>query len=188
MGFLSINYTGEVVEVQSMYDTSIIGHIYPKERFTTINKSDRDVAANGEDIIRFRTSWGTFELGNPKPTELSTGYPQSNYDLFFIPWGQLSFGIRTGLAYSPDGNGLEFHIDADVNVYFTSGDFMRTIPAGSLFFSDYATTSGYTHPEYMFGYGYSLPGDGSYVHASEMFIDTEIDLNSTNTPVYGDWN
>lgn len=167
MGYLAINMSGTIMNVYATSGgTNLIGRIYHKERFSNLGPSGWATA------IKFLNSSNQYVTGYCWP-----GTNQSK------DW--ISYTYRHG-AYPYNG----FYTDAPVSIYNSGGTFIRTIPAGSFVVP---TNGGYTecgssHNDWMRIQHIQDPSGNPISCDYGYFADCKIRVNSTNTPVYGNWN
>lgn len=168
MGYLAINMSGTPMNV---YATSggenLIGKIYHKERFSNLNPRGWATA------IQFLNSSNQYVIGYC--------FPGTNQSMDWI-----NYAFHHGSEPY-----IGFYTDAPVNIYNSGGLFIRTIPAGCFLVptSDDYTEIGSSHTDWLRIREIIAPGASHYISCDYgFFADCKISSNSTNTPVYGNWN
>ncbi|MDS0527258.1 hypothetical protein NNC19_16325 [Clostridium sp. SHJSY1] len=172
MGYLAINMSGKVMNVYTLSGGNDVqvGRIYHKERFSCLGR----IPYKGATEIQFLNSSGQYVTGYCWP-DTNQANDWTNY--------RFSSGI-----YPCSG----FMTDAPVGLYNSVGTFIKTIPVGSLVVlcNDGYTEIGSSNKDWMrikhvvLPYASGLLSDVDY----GAFVECKIRYNSTNTPVYGDWN
>lgn len=172
MGYLAINMSGQIMNVYTAVNGKDvqIGRIYHKERFSYLGK----ISYNGSTEIKFLNSSGQYVNGYCWP-----GANQAN------DW--INYAFRHGFwPY------IGFKTDAPVNLYGAGGttDFRQTIPSGSFVVpcNNGYTEIGSTNNDWMRIREVVLPSGDLLSIDYGLFADCGIRRNSTNTPVYGNWN
>lgn len=169
MGYLAINMSGKIMNVYTLSNGNDIqiGRIYHKERFSCLGR----IPYKGATEIKFRNSSGEFVVGYCWPDD-NQANDWINYAGFSQVWGRKCFNT-----------------DAKVTVRNSDGSPYGTIPAGSDVYpysGDY-TEIGSKYNDHMRVWGASLYGNKLDVPMGA-YVDCGIRNNSTNTPVYGNWN
>lgn len=173
-GSHNINMSGQIIPVMNYGGSTRIGSIYPKERFVILEIWVANSMERTNCRIMFRNSAGQFVQGYI----YNMGQENGNWAASWFDYG---FWYADGI------NGYycaALKTDRTCYLYNTgTGQLYGTIPANCWVYVDSDCQSGASNPDYMLIRGYN---DGTY-NGVTLFIDTQIDQNSTDTPVFGNW-
>lgn len=168
MGYLGINMSGSSIPVYStnIENNTKIGTLLHKERFAVTSSGPLAI------LIKFVNSSGSWVEGR-----LSANAAISDWCKYlFIP-GAIAARV--------------FRTDRTIDMYDSGGSYVRSFPAGTLV-EPYTYTSaqnGTSHSDFLRIRGLYDSGQNP-INATTygMFIDCKIRYDSSNTPVYGNWN
>ena len=161
-----------------------IGTLYHKERFTSMRG---EFCGLGVYFLDANGIW-KFGVADFNTDSLYPKWRQRWCDYAFS-WGGF-FGINDRYYKNPNHASDTFPTyctDRTVEIYNQEGRFYENVPCGTTIMGDGLSTAGTNHGDYMRIVGYYLP-NGTPVKRYGYYVKTGIYTNSTNTPVYGNWN